>query len=121
MCSLRFQTSRLGDHKNKSTIELVGCSPEEFWRRNGSPSIEELKDLDIDHIVPLSWFDLNNEDHVRVSSHWTNLQYLGRRDNESKGDRYAGRPDAILGYRDEFDLEEHVSDMIEFLNETEYV
>ena len=118
-CLLRRQTRRLGDYKNKSMIELVGISPEEFHRRNGSPSVEELKDLDIDHIVPLSWFDLTNEEHVRVACNWTNLQYLNSNDNRfHKRDRYAGRPDAILGYRDEFDLQKHVSDMIEFLNET---
>lgn len=118
MCLLRNQTSRLREHKDVSTIKLVSCSPEEFWKRNGSPCMEKLKNLDIDHIVPLSWFDLTNPDHVRVACHWTNLQYLGRSGNESKRNRYAGRPDAILGYRDEFDLEKHVSDMIEFLNET---
>ena len=117
--SLRTQTHRLSNYKNKDTVELVGCSPEEFWKRNGSPSAEELKGLDIDHIVPLSWFDLSNKDHVRVACSWTNLQYLGRGDNESKGNRYAGRPDAILGYKNEFDLEKHVADMIEFLDSTE--
>lgn len=113
---LRGNANRLGDYKNKKTIELVGCSPEEFWRRNGSPSVEELKDLHIDHIVPLSWFDLTNEDHVKVACNWTNLQYLSGRDNESKKNRYAGRPDAILGYKEDFNINKHVEDMIEFLN-----
>ncbi len=117
--SLRTQTYRLNNHKSKATVELVGCSPEEFWKRNGSPCMEKLKDLDIDHIVPLSWFNLEDSDHIRVACSWTNLQYLGRSDNESKGNRYAGRPDAILGYKNEFDLEKHVADMIEFLDSTE--
>ena len=116
--SLRSISNRLKDYKDKKTIELVGCSPEEFWRRNGSPSNEELKDLDIDHIVPLSWFDLENEEHKRVACSWTNLQYLNSYDNRHhKRNKYAGTPDAILGYRDEFDLEKHVTDMVEFLND----
>jgi hypothetical protein len=114
---LRNQTKRLGDYKSKTTIEIIGISAEEFWKRNGSPSVEELEDLHIDHIVPLSWFDLSNEEHARVSSHWTNLQYLNSADNLAKRNNYAGRPDAILGYKDEFDIEKHVKDMTEFINE----
>lgn len=118
MISLRNQTKRLGDYKSKTTIEIVGISAEEFWRRNGSPTAEQLEDLHIDHIVPLSWFDLTNEDHVRVSSHWTNFQYLSEEDNLIKNNNYAGRPDAILGYKEDFDIQKHVKDMIQFLNET---
>lgn len=114
--SLRAQTQRLGKYKNESTINLIGCSSKEFWQRNGSPSIEQLKDLQIDHIVPLSWFNLENEDHLKVSSHWTNLQYLNAEDNLNKSDNYAGRPNSILGYRDEFNIDKHVKDMIEFIN-----
>lgn len=114
---LRAKVSRLGDHKNESTIKLIGCSSLEFWKRNGSPNIEQLKNLHIDHIVPISWFNLEDENHVKVSSHWTNLQYLSSEDNLSKHNNYAGRPDSILGYKDEFDIEKHVSDMIEFINE----
>ena len=120
-CLLRAETSRLGDYKKTSTIKLVGCSPIEFWKRNGSPSIEELEYLDIDHIVPLTWFDLSNPDHVRVACHWTNLQYLDCDLNRNeKKDRYAGRPDAILGYKEDFDIEKHVTDIIEFLDNTNY-
>ena len=113
MYSLRRQTKRLGDYKNKSTIELVGCSPESFWVMNGSP--EDMSNLHVDHIVPLSWFDLSNEDHLKVCCHWSNLQYLCGDDNLSKLNRYAGSPDNVLGYKDEFDVDEFVKERIELI------
>lgn len=112
MCILRHQTRRLGDCKNDSTIKIIGCSAKEFWEMNGCPSIEELNNLHIDHIIPFSWFDMTNEDHVRVASHHTNLQYLTADDNMAKGDRYAGSPSSIIAYKGEFDIDEHVQKTI---------
>jgi hypothetical protein len=114
ICSLRDQTRRLGDYKNDSTIKIIGCSAKEFWEMNGSPSSEELKSLHIDHIIPLSWFDMTNEDHVRVASHHTNLQYLTADDNWAKSDRYAGSPSSIIAYKGEFDIDEHVQKTITY-------
>lgn len=114
---LRDQTRRLGDYKNMSTLELVGCSPYEFWEMNGSPSIEQLQGLHIDHVVPLSWFDLKNPDHLKVCCHYLNLQYLSSEDNLSKGDRYMGSPDNIMAYRGEFNVDGFVSEMLVIINE----
>ena len=111
-CLLRKQTRRLGDFKNTTTLELVGCSPKEFWLMNGTPSIEELQDLHIDHVVPMSWFNLSNEDHVKVCNHYLNLQYLSSADNLEKNDKYAGSPDNILGYKEGFDIDAYVSDRL---------
>ena len=107
---IRNQTLRLGKYKDKSSIDIVGCSPEMFWVMNGSP--EDMSDVHIDHIVPLSWFDLSNEDHLKVCSHWSNLQYLCAEDNLSKGNSYAGSPEHILGYRGEFDIDKYVEERI---------
>ena len=116
-CQLRKQTRRLGDYKNTTTLELVGCSPYEFWQMNGSPSIEELKDLHIDHIIPLSWFNLDDPDHVKVCNHYLNLQYLSSEDNLKKGARYMGSPDKILAYQEGFDIDAHVSEMLVIIDE----
>jgi hypothetical protein len=110
--SLRSQTRRLGNQKSDKSINIIGCSPKEFWKMNGSPSIEEMKTLHIDHIVPLSWFDLSNKKHVIVSTHYTNLQYLSPEDNLLKKDAYAGSPDRIIGYKEGFDIESYVEKMI---------
>ena len=107
-CCLRAQTLRLKEFKSEKSIVLIGCSPKEFWEMNGCPSVEELNNLHIDHVIPFSWFDLENEDHVKVATHYTNLQYLSSEENKSKSDTYAGSPLNVIAYKDEFDIDAHV-------------
>jgi len=107
-CCLRAQTLRLKEFKSEKSIVLIGRSPKEFWEMNGCPSVEELKSLHIDHVIPFSWFDLENEDHVKVATHYTNLQYLSNEENKSKSDTYAGSPLNVIAHKDEFDIDAHV-------------
>jgi hypothetical protein len=75
------------------------------WRKVLGCSVKELKDYleakflrgmswenhgkwHIDHIVPLSAFDLASDAQVALAFHYTNLQPLWARDNLSKGGRY---------------------------------
>lgn len=79
--------------KNKSTntIDGLGCSIEQLkihleskfqpgmtwdnWSKSG---------WHIDHIIPLSYFDLTNEEQLAKACHYTNLQPLWAADNLSK-------------------------------------
>ena len=75
-------------------INNLGCSIQEFrahleskfqpgmsWENYGNNGWE------IDHILPLSGFDLTNEDQVRVACHYTNLQPLWAGDNLKKSNK----------------------------------
>lgn len=44
----------------------------------------------IDHVVPVSWFDMTNQEHVRKCFHYTNMQPMWGKDNIRKLNRYAG-------------------------------
>ena len=92
-------SGRLSDLINKrnlstNTLELIGCDRETFishietqftegmtWENYG------LKGWHVDHIIPLSSFDLTVENEVKKACHYTNLQPLWWKDNLEKGDK----------------------------------
>jgi len=96
LCCLR---SRLTDAlknniKSKRTLELLGCSIEEFkshielqfkegmtWDNHGHYTWH------IDHIRPCASFDLTDPKQQKMCFHYTNMQPLWWIDNLKKGDR----------------------------------
>jgi hypothetical protein len=76
--------------KSKKTIEYIGCSIEKLrgyleakftdgmtWENQGS--------WHVDHIMPLSSFDLTKEYEIHRACHYTNLQPLWAKENIRKG------------------------------------
>jgi len=90
--NIRGAMARKGYTKRSRTHEIVGCSFEKLWEwlqvscqsRYGC-SIEELGAYHIDHIVPIS--TANNEEEVIRLNHWFNLQILTPEDNLTKGNK----------------------------------
>lgn len=92
-------SSRLSDLiKNRSvgqrTVELLGCDKDTFLQYLESQFTEGmtwenygLKGWHVDHIIPISSYDLTNEDEVKKACHYTNLQPLWWQDNLEKGDK----------------------------------
>ena len=91
----RFRQAVKKNHKTGSAIKKLGCSIIELksyleskfligmtWDNYG------LYGWHIDHIKPLSAFDLSDEKETLEACHYTNLQPLWAKDNLSKGDRY---------------------------------
>lgn len=81
--------------KHKSTRELVGCNVEELkkyieskflpgmtWENYG------LYGWHIDHIKPLSKFNLSDPKELSLACHYTNLQPLWAADNLKKRNKY---------------------------------
>jgi hypothetical protein len=78
--------------RSGQAVRLLGCTMAEFvayieslwsagmtwesWTRDG---------WHIDHIIPLSAFDLSEEDQVKAACHYTNLRPLWAKDNLRKG------------------------------------
>ena len=79
--------------KHTSTLKLIGCSVQ-FLKRHLQKQFKEGMEWDnygewhIDHIKPLSLFDLTQEEEQRKACHYTNLQPLWAFDNLSKGNKY---------------------------------
>jgi len=95
-CNLRStslqQIQSHGGKKYYSTMKLHDCTFQElikYLNKTGSEGIT-VKDIGqykyhIDHIIPLSSFDLTKEEEQLKAFHYTNLQLLWWEDNLQKG------------------------------------
>lgn len=94
-CNLRTRLSMAvrNDVKSGSAVQDLGCSIEDFksflqsqfqpgmsWNNYG----KGMGFWNIDHIMPLSAFDLTNRQHVLLACHYGNLQPLWFEDNVYK-------------------------------------
>jgi hypothetical protein len=79
-------------NKIKHSIEYLGCSSDEYFKwifnYNNSYKLDNHgKEWHIDHVIPLSKFDLNNEDEQLVAFNWRNTMPLSCNENLSKNNR----------------------------------
>jgi hypothetical protein len=76
--------------KTKPTIEYLGCSAEYFLEYLQKKMIEGMtfNNIHIDHIKPVSRFNLQNEDEFLDCCHYTNLQPLLSEDNLIKSNKW---------------------------------
>lgn len=81
------------NQKHGSTLEILGCSIDEFVSRLENMFIGNMSWNNhgtvwhIDHIRPCSSFDLSKESEQRICFHYTNMQPLFAKDNLVKGNR----------------------------------
>ncbi len=101
--NLRSTTRRVfkGIWKDMHTLELLGCTPEEYRVYMASKFQEGMTmenygkgGWSIDHIVPLASIDIYNPEARAKALHYTNTQPLWEADNLRKGDKL---PDGTLG------------------------
>jgi hypothetical protein len=96
--SLRTRTrlALKGIVKSKNTMVLLGVPSVDFFREYIESLFQPgmtwdnygLKGWHLDHIRPLSSFDLTTEEQQRIAFHYTNLQPLWAKDNLKKGNKY---------------------------------
>lgn len=84
----------VGAGRNSSISCLVGCSLDQLRQHLESSFVEGMGWLNrsewhIDHIIPLSSFNLSDPEQLARACHYTNLQPLWARDNIIKSDRVA--------------------------------
>jgi len=88
----RLYNALKGNAKKGKTVELLGCSidslkehlqnkflPGMTWQNHGK--------WHIDHIKPLSSFNLNDEKELKMACHFSNLQPLWATDNIKKSNK----------------------------------
>lgn len=92
----RFTKAVQNQSKKGSAVKDLGCTIEKFilwiemnWKEGMSWDNWGLYGWHIDHIKPLSSFDLTDRNQLLEACHYANLQPLWAKDNLSKGKKYA--------------------------------
>lgn len=81
-----------GKNKSESTIELIGCSPDNLKKhlesmfRDGMTWDNYGTYWVVDHFIPCAFFDFSKPHHQRLCFHFINLWPLTAKENLSKGD-----------------------------------
>lgn len=90
----RLWSALKGKSKKLSTELLTGCSFQELkvhlenqFKHGMSWENYGRKGWTIDHKIPLSSFDLSNQDELKKACHYTNLQPLWEIENIRKGNK----------------------------------
>ena len=88
----RLRGALKGTCKSTCTLELLGCTVEEFRAHLGArfkPGMtwenQGRYGWHVDHIRPCASFDLTDPEQQRICFHYTNLQPLWAEENMSKG------------------------------------
>lgn len=89
----RVLSALKGQEKPSSTLEMIGCSKEDLVKhlesqfRDGMTWDNQGSRWHIDHIVPITKFDLSKEDEAKKANHFTNLRPLLWHENVNKSNK----------------------------------
>jgi hypothetical protein len=90
----RLNQALKGDARIGSHVKYLGCTIEEFKNYLESKFLYGMSwdnygkhGWHVDHIIPISSFDLQNLDELKKACNFTNLQPLWAKDNWSKGNK----------------------------------
>lgn len=88
---IRLNKALKGSFKNSSAWVSAGCS-ESFLKQHlisqftGNMTWDGYGDTwELDHIIPLSFFNLTKESHIKIACHYSNLKPISRLENMKKG------------------------------------
>ena len=81
--------------KTKSSIKYLGCDINTFIRHMEKKLIDDMTwdNIHIDHIKPVSRFNLDLEEEFNKCCHYTNLQPLHAKDNLNKSNKWTDEND----------------------------
>jgi len=85
-----------GFYKEKTTLELIGCSPKQLKEHLEQQFVKGMNwdnygsEWHVDHILPCASFDLTDKTQREQCFHFSNLQPLWATDNLSKGCKING-------------------------------
>lgn len=89
---LRLNNALSGRYKNGSAVKDLGCSVDEFVQHIESKFVKGMSwenrgAWHLDHIKPLSSFNLEDRNELLKACHFSNIQPLWAKDNLKKGSK----------------------------------
>lgn len=86
---IHIQLKNQNKFKEDSSIIYLGCSIDFFrdWLIFNNKNYNST-DYHMDHVIPLSLFDLNKQQDIDIAFHWTNIQILSKKDNLEKSNKF---------------------------------
>lgn len=89
----RLRKALKGKSREKGIFTILGCSLDQLkihleYKFQPGMTWENYGEWHIDHIRPLSSFDLTDPSQLKLAGHFSNLQPLWAHENISKGDKY---------------------------------
>jgi len=98
---MRQAIKAAGTQKAKRTEQLLGCTSVQFRDHLQSQFTPEMNWENygsfwcVDHISPLSAFDLTKPHQQRLAFHYSNCRPLGKLENNLKADRVLGMDELL--------------------------
>lgn len=92
----RMKYALIGCVRQDTTFDLLGCTPNEWKTHLESRFTKDMSwdnygvFWEVDHIIPISHFDLTNQDEQKKAFHYMNTQPLSKQENKRKGNRWVG-------------------------------
>ena len=93
ICNLRSRLSSVIRGKSKRTMDFIGCERDHLVRHlevqfeNGMTWDKYGKEWVIDHHIPITAFDYENEKEMDACWHFSNLKPMWKSDNIRKGNK----------------------------------
>jgi len=80
------------NHKKDHTFEYLGCKSSDYlnwllYNDNGYTLENRGKEWHIDHVIPLSKFNLEDEEEQKIAFNWRNTMPLSAKENLSKNNK----------------------------------
>jgi hypothetical protein len=79
-------------NKNNSSLDYLGCSSDDYFKwifnyNNNCVLENHGKVWHVDHVIPISKFDLNNQEEQLLAFNWRNTMPLSCKENLSKNNK----------------------------------
>ena len=82
--SASFYHNGVTKSRASSPCALLGCSAKNWWKYLGSPGNNDLEHLVVDHIIPVSLYDLSDPAEQRKAFNYRNTQLMSREEHLNK-------------------------------------